>query len=236
MTDQEWSACENPEAMLTWLDSKPHVSAPTPSDRKLRLFATACVRDIWPMLNDGRSKAAVEVAERYADGQADEKQLAAARAAAGDAARDGAWAAARTAARDAAWPVARYAAWAAAWDGARAAAGAAAWDGARAAARTAARDAAWVAARAAQANLLREIIPSPFHTWSRLSLGTDYDGRQILAIAQDIYESRTFHLMPILSDALEEAGCTDAAILGHLCSTGPHVRGCWALDAVLGKK
>jgi hypothetical protein len=42
--------------------------------------------------------------------------------------------------------------------------------------------------------------------------------------------------LAILADALEEAGCTDPSILGHLRSPGPHVRGCWALDLVLGKK
>jgi hypothetical protein len=41
--------------------------------------------------------------------------------------------------------------------------------------------------------------------------------------------------MPILADALEDAGCADAGILAHLRSLGPHVLGCWALDLVLGK-
>ena len=41
--------------------------------------------------------------------------------------------------------------------------------------------------------------------------------------------------LAVLSDALEEAGCTDADFLFHLRSEGPHVRGCWALDLLLGK-
>jgi hypothetical protein len=40
----------------------------------------------------------------------------------------------------------------------------------------------------------------------------------------------------ILADALEEAGCTDAAILSHLRGPGPHVRGCWVVDLLLGKE
>jgi hypothetical protein len=61
-------------------------------------------------------------------------------------------------------------------------------------------------------------------------------------LAQAAYEDR--HLpagtlddtrLLILADALEEAGCSDAAILGHLRGPGPHVRGCWVLDLILGK-
>jgi hypothetical protein len=54
-------------------------------------------------------------------------------------------------------------------------------------------------------------------------------------LAQSIYEGRAFDLLPVLADALEGAGCTDADLLGHLCGPGPHVRGCWALDLLLGK-
>jgi hypothetical protein len=42
--------------------------------------------------------------------------------------------------------------------------------------------------------------------------------------------------MPILADALEEAGCTDQLILDHLRSPGPHVRGCWPVDLILAKE
>jgi hypothetical protein len=41
--------------------------------------------------------------------------------------------------------------------------------------------------------------------------------------------------LSLFADALEDAGCTDAELLGHLRSPGPHVRGCWAVDLVLGK-
>jgi len=91
------------------------------NDKTARLFACWCVRQIWDLLTDERSKHAVEVAERFANGEATTDELAAARdaardaawAAARDAARDAAWAAARDAARDAAWAAARDAAWAA---------------------------------------------------------------------------------------------------------------------------
>ncbi len=72
-------------------------------DRTLRKFACWSVRQIWHLLTDERSRHAVEVAERFADGLASAEELAAARAAAWDAARAAAWAAAWDAARDAAW-------------------------------------------------------------------------------------------------------------------------------------
>ena len=62
-------------------------------------------------------------------------------------------------------------------------------------------------------------------------------------LARAAYEERELpsgHLdnarLGVLSDALEEAGCTDEALLGHLRGAGPHVRGCWALDLVLAKE
>jgi hypothetical protein len=57
----------------------------------------------------------------------------------------------------------------------------------------------------------------------------------VLKIAQGIYEDRTFYLLPILADALLDAGCDDEELIAHCRSEGPHVRGCWAVDAILGK-
>jgi hypothetical protein len=125
-------------------------------DNILRKFACRCVREIWHLLTDERSRNAIEVAERHADGLASDEELAAAR----DAARDAAWAAARAAASAAAWS----AAWAEVSD----AASAAVWSAARAAARAAVSDAAWAAAMAAamdaasvrQNEILRELAPT----------------------------------------------------------------------------
>jgi hypothetical protein len=55
------------------------------------------------------------------------------------------------------------------------------------------------------------------------------------AIARRIHEERAFHDLPILADALEDAGWTDQDILGHCRGGGPHVRGCWVVDLVLGR-
>ncbi|WP_425332119.1 hypothetical protein [Burkholderia multivorans] len=102
------------------------------ADRDIRLFAVWCARQVEHLMQDQRSKDALDVAERFANGEATEEERAAAWAAA--------WAAARAAAWAAAWAAARAAAGAAA-GAARDAAGAAAWDAARAAAWAAARDA-----------------------------------------------------------------------------------------------
>lgn len=97
------------------------------TNRELRLFAVWSARQVQHLMTDPRSRAALDVAERHANGEATDAELAAARDAARDAARaaaraaarDAAWAAARAAARDAAWVAARVADWAAAWDAAR---------------------------------------------------------------------------------------------------------------------
>ncbi len=58
----------------------------------------------------------------------------------------------------------------------------------------------------------------------------------VLALAGGIYEELAFDRMPILADALQDAGCDNDAILGRCRGDGPHVRGCWVVDLVLGKE
>ena len=147
-------ADDEPLSLITILDSNGLddalwcLRAVEGHDREIRLYAVWCARQVQHLMTDKRSLYVLGVAERFANGQATEEELAVARDAAGDAARD--------AARDAAWDAAR-AAWAAAWaaavDAAVDAAGAArdtAWD--------TAWDAAWAAkdaARDAQEKQLR---------------------------------------------------------------------------------
>lgn len=57
-----------------------------------------------------------------------------------------------------------------------------------------------------------------------------------LTLAQQMYDAREFSAMPILADALQDAGCDCAAILDHCRGPGPHVRGGWVVDLVLGKE
>ena len=58
----------------------------------------------------------------------------------------------------------------------------------------------------------------------------------VFRVASSIYDERAFDRLPILADALEDAGCNDAVLLEHLRGPGPHVRGCFALDLLLVKK
>ena len=126
--------------------------------KTLRLFAVWCARQVQHLITDPRSIAAIDTAEKYANGQATNEELATARDAAWDAACATAGDAAGYAARDAAWDAAWYAAWDAARAAAHAAAGDAAWDAAGNAAGNAAWDAAQQAAQDAQVNQLINML------------------------------------------------------------------------------
>ena len=84
----------------------------------------------------------------------------------------------------------------------------------------------------AQADLLREILgnvlcPVRFENAWRTS--------SVIAVARAIYEGQAFDDMPILADALSDAGCNETRVLDHCRGKGRHVRGCWVLDAVLDR-
>jgi hypothetical protein len=80
--------------------------------------------------------------------------------------------------------------------------------------------------------LLCELLGNPFHP---APVDTAWSTPTVIALAQVIYRDRAFDRLPILADALEDAGCTDRTILDHLRGPGTHVRGCFALDLVLDK-
>jgi hypothetical protein len=91
--------------------------------------------------------------------------------------------------------------------------------------------------RRAQCVLIRDILgPLPSRPPAALDPAVlAYNGGAACRLAEAIYTARRFEDLPVLADRLEEAGCTDAALLGHLRGPGPHVLGCHGLDAVLGK-
>jgi hypothetical protein len=82
-------------------------------------------------------------------------------------------------------------------------------------------------------DLLRDIVGNPFRS---VAFDPSWRTANVLTLAQTAYDARAFETLPILADALADAGCDDGDILGHLRGPGPHVRGCWALDLVLGKE
>jgi hypothetical protein len=86
--------------------------------------------------------------------------------------------------------------------------------------------------RIAAAHLLRDIFGNPFRP---ISFDPSWRTSTAVALAEGVYADRAFSRLPILADALEDAGCDAAELLAHLRGDSPHVRGCWALDLVLGK-
>jgi hypothetical protein len=221
VTDAQWLGCADPRPMFQYL--RGHAS-----DRKLRLFAVACCRRLGPLLQDPRITTALDVAERHADGTATQAGLEAAlrdATQAQRAQRRKALLFAYAAVMDACGPGGLGAAEKAAW------AEAAATDS-----RVTYGD--YVRRTrpdlyAALAALLREVMGNPFHP---VSVDLSWLTPAVVRRAQRIYDGRAFGRLAALAGALEEAGCTDADILTHCRSAGPHVRGCWALDLMLGKE
>jgi hypothetical protein len=211
-TEEEWRACAAPWVLLDWVRD-------SADDRQLRLFACACVRAVWPLTGEAEHPA-VLVAEQFADGLAGEAELLAARNS--DWAPCGAWsrrgASARTTVRAAANATTSPVAWSAALNAASA---------------CAQIGLVPELEQEEQCRLLRDIVLHPLHSPPRL--GPAWLTATVLVIAGPCYERRDFTDLPILGDALEDAGCSDEGILAHLRDGGPHVRGCWALDAVLGR-
>ena len=241
VTDAEWLASDDPRAMLDFLTARPQQAAATNvrriSNRKLRLFACAVARLQGPR-EDAELLRAADDAEEYAEtgrrvtGRRVSDRL------------DMNCADAASAARYAAGEI---------------------WGTASTTRQVAQAEKASLL-RDIAGNPFRPVAlpkgqPCPRCNgtgtlWRSRTRGSDCpqckgEGYQrcpwltpdVLALAQAAYLERdpaTGHLDParlaVLADALEEAGCADEAVLSHLRSPGPHVRGCWALDLVLSKE
>jgi hypothetical protein len=207
-------------------------------DRKLRLFACACCRAAWPLPAAEGCRLALDVAERYADGLVTEVDR-------GQAHADACWRAAvpgtsrlpplllRTP------QIFDTCALGQILDGTRGVG----------------------LAPATQATLLRDVVGNPWHPvwWSddpkrhaepryggeppgpHPAAGPHLEMRRawltpaVRRIARGVYADRDFAALPVLADALEEAGCEDGRVLSHLRGPGPHCRGCWVVDMLLGK-
>ena len=90
-----------------------------------------------------------------------------------------------------------------------------------------------VLTRQYQPSLLRDIFGNPFRP---VAVDRSWLTSTVVSLAQGIYADRAFDRLPILADALQDAGCENADVLGHCRGPGPHVRGCWVVDLVLGKE
>jgi hypothetical protein len=218
------------------------------SDRKLRLYACACCRQVWDLLLDERSCTAIEVAEQYADGLTSDETLAIIRKAAR--------LARRTVKR-----TARLTGFSPPFDAARAAetvvstsvegaVSAVGWV-ASAVGHQAMPDATnsdfddayeaiWHFKMFHVCPLLRDIFGNPIRP---ATISPAWRTPSVVSLAQAAYDNRTLPtstLEPsrraVLADALEDAGCDQAGILNHLRGPGPHARGCWPVDLLLGKE
>jgi hypothetical protein len=227
MTEADWLACPDPQPMLECLRGKA-------SDRKLRLFAVGCCWRIWHLLADDRSKRAVEKAEGYADGLVPHIEFAAAaRAALAASEPDGD----ATSAEDAAAAACENAPTAVVYLAAHAQAGI----NADLAAQVGSHDTSsyervyqvgYATECMRQSDLLRDIFGNPFHP---LTVDPAWLTPNVTALAGAIYDERAFDRLPILADALEEAGCDNEDVLTHCRGPGPHVRGCWVVDQLTGR-
>jgi hypothetical protein len=245
MTEAEWLACEDPQPMLVFLRSEQGKGVrpkwPGLNEKKERLFACACCRRIWHRLVDERSRRAVEVAERCADGNVNQEEI--------ESAAHGAYLAATD---DRAYDNDDIAApeYAALFTiGVYDATGAIttitpSFSALNAAENTAAsianrtsgpeeRTRVLRAETLAQATLFRDIFGNPFRPVTVIAAWLT---STVTSLAQAIYADRAFDRLPILADALEDAGCSNADILAHCRGGGEHVRGCWVVDLLLAKE
>jgi hypothetical protein len=189
VTEQEWLTGTDPYPMLQFVRGRL-------TERQMRLFAVACCRSIWPLL-DKPHRDVVEVAERYAEGRARGELVRA---------RQAAWAASGFTVQHAASNFPLHAA------------------------TTCALFAGVRPGGPGAADLLREIVGNPFLP---VTIEPGWRTRAVIALARSIAVEERFDDLPILADALEEAGCHNRQLLHHCRQEGGHVRGCWAVDLLL---
>jgi hypothetical protein len=251
LTEADWLASDSVDTLLTYLRQHRRVSRAPGSRRRFRLFACACCRRQWPLFTDEQWRRAVEVAELAADGQAGKKELAEAHQTAralAMAAQERVDAAVQSdpgkrapgALLRVQW-VLQAAEWTAFPGGGVTAVGvvyrvlALAMASECLSGAMAAFQAAYKGEESAQADLFRDVFGNPFHPGALDSEWLAARGSTVIPMARTIYAERQFHELPILADALEEAGCPCAALVQHCRSSGSHTRGCWAVDALLTK-
>jgi hypothetical protein len=212
---------------------------PSASERKLRLFACACARCYWYDFEHPRSRQAIEAAERHADGLVDEREYRIAAQSAAAVARAVRWSDTpeweavgrvyllRSLARDASqWNVR-----ASVLQAVRSATSLAYFEARGAAGGT---KPLWSpeSLQGALCQRFRDVF-GPCEPPDAAVLA--WNDQAVRHVARAVYDEGDFARLPILADALEDAGCADAELLAHCRGPGPHVRGCWAVDAILAR-
>lgn len=213
MTEAEWLKFDTPKQMLEFVQ---HLVGP----RKTRLLACACYRRFDANIVDDRSREFVSLVERYADAFVTDAELDRGYFAACDATREHQDELSDTV--ESLYSVCAESAYVIHGVNAE-------------------RTAKLVAhlsphgfdiERLHQADLLRCIVGNPFLP---VAFDPAWRTETAVALATGIYAERAFDRLPILADALEDAGCDQPDVLAHCRGPGPHARGCWVVDGVLGK-
>jgi hypothetical protein len=226
--------------MLAWLNEQ------DASARKFRLFTCAAARSLWELMTRDLARETVLIGERYADGECSEAERRAGAEALRKTYPARMWPDDPVSASYCAGMVAYYCAWSnpvtrrpglhlknhgapsvAHWTQfTLVLAETGLWD-------HVANHPLAVAEAEHQCRLLRDIFGNPFHP---IRFAIRWRTGAVVGVAEAIYAERGFGEMPVLGDALEEAGCSEADILAHCRQPRPHVRGCWVLDLALNKE
>ena len=230
MTEAEWLTANEPKALLMFIwDVK--------SPRKVRLFAVACCCRLWHLLND-QLRQAVTTAEQFADGTEDQDKLT-------ETCNSLKWDNGFELPAEIPLGAFEAVSWAVLADRGlypSEAASSAWWvleglfgrEPLPVQEQEEQRRLAWRIEQGVQADMVRELFGNPFHP---ITFAPAWRTSDVLLLARGIYEERAFDRTPILADALQDAGCDSDDILNHLRDPhATHVRGCWALDMVLGKE
>jgi hypothetical protein len=208
MTEAEWLTCDDPSVALE------HMARPVGA-RKVRLALCGCLRtpQIWSLLSASSSRRAVETCEAFADGGVSRKELGEARGRANGVAGR-AWRERHT--NQSAAYLANF---------------------------VCLQDhnllaflhlpRGYLRELRSPTGPLRDVFGNPFRP---VTFDPRWRTADVLGLARGIYEDRAFDRLPLLADALMDAGCADEQVIGHCRSGGPHVRGCWVVDLVLGKE
>lgn len=229
MGETEWSVCSSPWEMLTFLERRA-------DRRKLQLFGAACCRRALPLSSDHRYREPTEAAERAADGELSLEECEQALQPVVEL-----WADIPNR-KEVGWEPPHYLTAAT-----RHLEGGAAT---KYAANFAARGLAclkgeeestpWLAARQAeeayQCLMLRDIFGSPFRPFRFDHAWLSGQGSPAVALARGIELSGHFGDLPLLAETLIQVGCVDPAVLDHCRAHEPHFRGCWVIDALLGRE
>jgi hypothetical protein len=247
MTEAEWLACDDRKALQSFLLHHPYAPRHRNIERRLKLHTCACCRLIWDTFPADVCRQGVVIAEAYADGEVGAAELVGAHAviqnlpqpaSAGSKRVDTPFGSSELPTGPQ-WEAQMASFYATSEPGGRYPAGetlgtaSGAMHGPACVIRAAKALGLRAKTRRTVLAIFRDVFGNPFHP---VSLDLRWRTSDTLALGRRMYESRDFGPMPILADALQEAGCDNDDILHHCRQPGVHVRGCWVVDLVIDRE